>query len=179
MHVKSGYKARYNDTLTPHEFLHSPISLGQRNIVASSSHECILICVHATSSSGSKRTGCVALRSLGWSGVIHHMVFEVLRKPFTTVHALQNFCMCLVSGYNECPREVESGGHRVLGQQRSQFTHGNVDVDVHCLSTNVRICNLRKVLRHISLELLQKHAIFSDFTLIYKQRTTVRMLSEY
>ena len=107
-----------------------------------------------------------ALRSLGRTGVVDGMVFDVLRQVFATVQTFFQLGVCDVTAYDDGSIQRQTGGNRILGQFLQNIGHRLVQVNLH----HVAFTGLYGVLSGISSpgllsRLFNPDTFFIDFTL--------------
>ena len=96
------------------------------------------------------------------AGVIHHMIFQVLRQTLSGIQPFFESSMGNIPRHDDRTRERQSGGHWVLAQFRQNFRHRPIQIDFDHRPVQVMFSHLWKVLGRIGFELLQKDTILRD-----------------
>ncbi len=106
-----------------------------------------------------------ALRSLGRTGVVDGMVFDVLRQVFATVQTFFQLGMSDVTAHDDSAVQRQAGGNRILSQLFQDIFHRLVQINLHHITLTGLTEFFGNQFTRIAVELFNPDTFFIDFTL--------------
>ena len=141
------------------------VTFGKHNHAAAVALEEVYIRVHTSGSSRAHGAASHALRSLGRTGVVDGMVFDVLRQVFATVQTFFQLGVCDVTAYDDGSIQRQTGGNRILGQFLQNIGHRLVQVNLHHIAFTGLTEFFGNQFTRVAVELFNPDTFFIDFTL--------------
>ena len=90
------------------------------------------------------------------------MIFQVLRKSFTSVNAFFQLRVGDVASHNHGATETQSSLNREFGERLANLRHGSVQIDSNYIAAENGVGYLRKELGGVVLKLLEEDSVGSD-----------------
>ena len=126
--------------------------------------EKIYVRVHTTSSGGAHRATSHTGRSLGRTGVIDRMIFDVLRQTFATVDAFFQFGMRDIATYDNSTIQRKTRTDRIFRKFLTNIFHRTIQID----GDNIAFAGIAKFFGNkfvrLIVHLFNPDTIFVDLT---------------